>query len=254
MTVFGIAMVRDEADIIEATVRNMLEQVDHVLVADNGSVDETPDILREAGVEVIDDPDPAYFQSRKMSRLAALAAERGADWCVPFDADELWYSTFGTIREALADRPEAVVPAELYDHVPSSEDDPDEPDPVKRIGWRRRLPAPLRKVACRPVLPVTIHQGNHGASYGAEHLDTAILTVRHYPLRSPAQMIRKARNGGKAYEATDLPESDGQHWRDWNRLSDEQLTEVFYEYYHLASPANVGSAIFDPAPCLASAS
>jgi hypothetical protein len=73
MTVVGVSMVRDEADIIEATVRHMLANVDHVLVADNGSVDETRGILRALAAEhpgrlvVVDDDEPAYMQSDKMT-------------------------------------------------------------------------------------------------------------------------------------------------------------------------------------------
>mgnify|MGYP003439045498 CR=1 FL=1 len=37
MATFGITMVKDEADIVATTVTNMLAQVDHVIVADNGS-------------------------------------------------------------------------------------------------------------------------------------------------------------------------------------------------------------------------
>src|SRR5678815_6052118 len=41
VTVCAVSMVKDEADIIGYTVGNMLQQVDHVVVADNGSTDGT---------------------------------------------------------------------------------------------------------------------------------------------------------------------------------------------------------------------
>src|SRR4051812_46619587 len=87
-------MVKDEADVIEGTIRHMADEVDQLLVADNGSTDGTRDILVKLALElqftVVDDPDPGYEQSRKMSALAELAASHGATWIVPFDADELW--------------------------------------------------------------------------------------------------------------------------------------------------------------------
>jgi glycosyltransferase involved in cell wall biosynthesis len=244
--VVGIALVKDEADIIEATVRQMLSQTSMVIIADNGSTDGTREILEDlvAHGAVIDDPDPAYFQSQKMSRLAAMAVEQGAEWVVPFDADEWWYSPFGRIADVLRQHPGAVAVADVYDHRATGLD-PDVTNPLGRMGWRTVDPLPLHKVACRPVLPVTITQGNHGAEYPTQDPLVGQLVVRHFPIRSPEQMIRKARNGAAAYAATDLPEEIGQHWRDWGRLSDEQLTEVFRRHYWHANPANEG-LIYDP--------
>jgi len=103
-------------------------------------------------------------------------------------------------------------------------------------------------VAVRAREGLTIHQGNHGASFeGVDHplTVTGQLEVRHYPYRSPEQMIRKARNGAAAYAAADLDPSVGAHWRQYGTLSDAQLTEVFYEYFWSASPEADG-LVFDP--------
>jgi hypothetical protein len=117
---------------------------------------------------------------------------------------------------------------------------------MARIGWRRREPAPLPKVAVRPYPRVTIHQGNHSADFG--ETVNGLLVLRHFALRSVEQMVRKARNGGAAYAATTLDESVGAHWRQWNQLSDEQLGEVFREHYWSPAPERDPSLIFDPAP------
>lgn len=253
MTTFGVAMCKDEADIIGSTIAHMLTQVDAIIVRDNGSTDGTLDILHSFGaaVEVVDDPEVAYYQSRKMTELAASAAARGAEWVIPFDADEWWYSPFGRIADVLADHPDSVAAAPIYDHVATAAD-PDEPDPVKRIGWRRRDPCPLHKVACRPVLPVTIEQGNHGATYPDRSTLEGQLVVRHFPNRSVDQLIRKVRNGAVAYAATDLPDHQGAHWRQWGQLLEEggegALGELFREWYWSADPEGDPDLIFDPAP------
>ena len=100
--IWAITMVKNEADIIDRSVQHLLKQgVDHVLVADNLSTDATPDILtrlsRDHPVHVAHDRDPAHYQSWKMGLLAQAARRSGADWIVPFDADELWFGARGTL-------------------------------------------------------------------------------------------------------------------------------------------------------------
>ena len=94
MTVVAITMVRDEEDIIDWTLQHLLDQVvDHIIVADNLSVDETPwklAALASTGkVTVIQDDEPGYYQDKKMTDLAHMAAaDFDAEWILPFDADE----------------------------------------------------------------------------------------------------------------------------------------------------------------------
>lgn len=255
MSTFGISMVKNNADIIEIGINHMLTQVDHIVVLDNGSYDGARQILSRLPVTVIDAPDAAYYQSKKMTELAKVAGEMGADWIVPFDSDEIWYSPFGTIKEVLEDlSPQwLVASADLYDHVTSSEDDPNELNPIKRIGWRRNYKGALPKVACRWRTDLVIEQGNHGASYsGGPTIKEGLLVVRHYPYRSTDQFIKKVRDGVAAYAATDLSESCGQHWKDYGRLLDTfgeaGLEEVYNTWFHLDDPESLQDVIYDPAP------
>ena len=257
VSVFGVAMVRDEVDIIGPVVAHMLGQVDHVIVADNLSVDGTFDLLESFGSQItlIADTDPAYRQSEKMTHLAGVAQSMGADWVVPFDADEWIYSPHhDTITECLTilDR-YSIVESELYNHLPTAVD-PDDPNPIKSMGWRFRKPGQLPKVACRTDERLTIHMGNHGADYGRFKGRTArqILVTRHFPYRSPEQFVRKAIQGAEALRRTDLPESAGAHWRQYADLhaagGDEALHEVFRTWFWSDDPASNPDLIFDPAP------
>lgn len=252
MTTIAVTMVRDEADIIAATLANMLTQVDHVIVADNLSTDDTGRIAYELGATVIIDSDPAYRQSEKMTRLAEFARQRGADWIIPFDADEIWYSPFGRIGDVLEALPVqyAIATADLYDHVATGLD-PNDNNPVQRIRWRRRERGALPKVACRSSIPVTIEQGNHSAVFPTDSI-SGQLVVRHYPYRSVEQFIRKAANGAAAYAATDLPEHVGQHWRGYGRIlaehGEEALADVFRRWFWVDDPTNDDTLILDPSP------
>lgn len=264
MSVWAIMRVKDEADCIETVVRHTLEQVDSVLIADNGSTDGTREILETLPVTLLDDPDIAYNQADAMSRLAEQARGRGAEWVVSVDADEIWLTrTRLSFSSALTTLPRHVLvaQADLYDHVATGEDPPG--DPITSMRWRRARAAELPKVACRARAGLRIHQGNHGASFpGVDHPPTVfnILTVRHFPYRSVEQFVSKARNGAAAYAATDLPEEVGAHWRGYGRIleahGEEGIAELFYKWHWREHPdqrINIegekqGPLIFDPAP------
>lgn len=254
----GITIVKDEADIIEGVVEHMLAEVDHVVVGDNLSTDATPEILRglseryDDRLTVYCDEEVAYMQSAKMTALAQVAADAGAEWVVPFDADEWWYSPFGRIGDILEGIPGQYLTASaaLYDHVATGAD-PDNLSPLYRMGWRRRLPGPLPKVACRTRADLVIEQGNHAARYeGHTTCLTGQLVVRHFPFRSAEQMTRKAINGAAAYAATDLPLDVGAHWRQYGALIDahgpDALHPVFREWFFVEQPEADEALIFDP--------
>ena len=88
------------------------------------------------------------------------------------------------------------------------------------------MPAPLPKVACRTRSDLVIHQGSHGATYNGGPTSLPGLIVRHYPYRSAAQFVSKVRNGAAAYASTDLPVTEGQHWRQYGQLLEAHGAEV----------------------------
>lgn len=257
MTTFGIARVKDEADVIAGTIAHMADECDYLLVVDNASTDGTREILAELAdthpLKVLDDPDVGYYQSEKMSQLAETAAGMGATWIVPFDADELWVGP-DRISQVLADRPPrvSILTAEVYDHRPTAVD-PEGVDPFRTIVWRTPHPLPLPKVAFRWQSGAVIHQGNHGVTLpDPSNPSTTTLEVRHFPYRSAEQFIRKARNGAAAYRATDLPPEVGAHWRQYGDLLDRfgeetVVTEVFRRYFWSFAPTESG-LILNPAP------
>lgn len=253
MATFGISMCKDEEDVIAGAVLHMADEVDEIIIADNGSIDDTRAILAELAdtlpVTVLDDPDPAHYQGRKMSALAALAAERGATWVVPFDADEIWVAEdrISTILDKLRGN---VATARLFNHYRTAVDI-ESGDPFTSMVWRQPDPLGLPKVAFRWEPGATIHEGNHAVTLPHGERPELCLEVRHFPYRSVEQFVRKARNGAAALAATDLPDDVGAHWRSYGALADrygpEILAEVFTEHFWHLSPADSG-LICDPAP------
>lgn len=261
MSVAALMLVKDEEDIIRATLDNLSYHVDHVYVLDNMSTDSTWDILleyqREAGEDFLtldSDLEIGYWQAKKTTRLARRAMADGHSWVLPCDADECWYVS-ADISRPIARFLEGLAPdvhiiwAELYNHLPSDKDDPEERNPFKRIGWRQKERGPLGKVACRSHPSLHIEAGNHMARYQGTALRGAGLTVRHFSWRSPEQYVRKIRNGYEAYAATDLPEGIGAHWRMWKDATDEAIVEHYYTWFQSKEPDLDESLIWDPAPC-----
>lgn len=110
-----VMKVKDEGDILEETLRYHAAQgVDIFIVTDNGSTDNTPEILarwEQAGrAHVINEPskdfyDKAHWWVTRMARLAAT--EHGCDWVLHCDADEFWWPVEGNLKsafEAIPDR------------------------------------------------------------------------------------------------------------------------------------------------------
>ena len=91
--------------------------------------------------------------------------------------------------------------------------------------------------------------GNHNASY-ADHEPTYdnwdLIEVRHYPIRTIDQIIDKARKGAKALELTNLPYDVGRHWRDWDRLSDDQFREAWGMHWFEQNPSENPELVYDP--------
>ena len=74
---------RNEEDAIGIVVKSVVDQVDTVVVADNGSTDTTADTARDAGAIVVSVPEPGYGRAC----LAAIEAAGEHDILVFMDGD-----------------------------------------------------------------------------------------------------------------------------------------------------------------------
>lgn len=227
--IWGVAMVRDEVDVIGATLDHLLDQgVDRLLVADNRSIDGTRELLEQRSrdderIVVGADPIVPYYQSEKMTWLAHRAWRAGADWVIPFDADEWWFAESAGLADHLRQRPESVLCAHLHHMVPR------EADPADLVGAEFVLdatPGAVGKVAFRSHPLARVERGNHAVSRVGRVGST--LHIAHAIYRGPRQVMRKVRQGTQAAGLTgdDVTELTP-HWASASMHDDEEIARMW---------------------------
>lgn len=211
----GIAMVKNEADIIEAFVRHNLAFMDALVIVDNDSADGTREILvalRREGLPLIlfDDPVVAYFQAEKVTavyrKVVPLFKPR---FVFLLDADEFIVapsrdSLYSQLREM---KPGTQGTYTWRTYIP----DPTVPvadalDPLRSITHRRLSDHPWSKsvIATKPMIDtkLRIQQGGHDVTLAGISLRKVPLqnvSLAHFPVRSVDQITAKALVGWIAY-------------------------------------------------------
>ena len=192
--IVAVASVLDEAGIIEQTVTHLLGQgVDHIIVSDGGSVDGTREILTSiTNVTLVDQINP-FHQANEMTKLARLAGRLGADWVVPFDADEFWCGVAG-----LADLSETIgtVYATMWQYVD--------------MQRRHLIPKPLPKVAFRPNQGCRLAWGQHSVE-GVPGGAASGLTVCELQYRDFDHFVAKVEKARRLHASWDIPAQYGSH-------------------------------------------
>jgi Glycosyl transferase family 2 len=190
--------VRDEGDVIEANLRfHHALGVSHFVVTDNGSTDETPEILRryvDAGLAtVLDEPGTDYRirGAEWLTRMARIAArDLDADWVIHTDADEFWLPVAGSLGDTLAAIPDryGVVVAPRVEFVGR----PDGPGTfAERLTVREARSRLQPKVAHR-ALPniVSLDRGAHDVAL--EGPDGDVASAVRPPGRAVHRSVRDA--------------------------------------------------------------
>ena len=201
MAVHAVATVFNEETIIDRVLSHLYgEGVEHVWIAD-ASTDTTRDYYRQYRnrLTVIDDMDPYHFQPKWINRLARFAASEGADWVIPFDADEFWYSLDGqTIGERLGSLDAAAVTVPVWQH----------------FDWEHRNPDPqgMGKVAFRPTARTWVANGNHSVSGVDGPVVGDVLGIREFQFASLDHLHRKSQERVERLDPS-LPHSEGTHQR-----------------------------------------
>ena len=257
MKVYGISIVRNEADIIRTNVLYHLSLgIDRLLIVDNGSSDGTDQILRQLGqdrrVRWSRDDGP-YYQSQITSELAREALRDGADWVVPTDADEFWYPTGESFRRVLNDSRAGALGTQVMTFIQRRSQEESAPDALLHMTRRTAAPPawpPKRgqsmeesqqiesqhisfvektyppKWIGRPTEAIVIQAGNHRMDGvdGPKEITDKILCL-HAPLRSRAVLEARIGWASRLDEAGFGPKQS-RHMRRWAKLEDGSAIEL----------------------------
>jgi hypothetical protein len=249
----AVMTVRNAADLLGAVIRHHRRAagVDEVLVVDNDSADATPSLLERLAATdsaVRWRRDVGTFRHGEvLTELAREAADRGADWIVPVDADEFWWSRAGSLRATLLDTPDDVGawicpvrqfvqrrrvlrshPAALLTmtHAATPMGTPDTAEDLVTSGQIAFVEMDYPpKVVVRAGPDLEIHTGGHSvAGFEGVGRVSGDLEVLHAPLTSREALRRRAEHGRRvAAVRADL--TSGWHVRRWARLADEGIID-----------------------------
>jgi len=211
--IWGTAMVRNEADIIEAFVRHNLARLDGLVVVDHGSADATNDILlalcrEKLPLVVMRNDAPGYLQPEIVTEtVRTTLAKSGADFVFPLDADEfLKCASRALLERALASLPPGMHgQVHWLNYVPALAHPA--PDVLAALrGARRSLSGEpkLRKVVvARAMLERPAEVVAQGSHWVLPDADPAIgraahallrenaVAIAHVPIRSVDQYVSK---------------------------------------------------------------
>jgi hypothetical protein len=242
-------MVRDEADIIAATLEHHRRQgVDIFIITDNGSIDGTREIIEEfatrANVDLRDDPEHRKQQWRTVTQMARDAATvHRATWVINADADEFWFPVEPgvTLHDVFSKLPTTLgaftVPVHDMTGVPALSGsglerliyrDNRSVEQIATVGLHAHATPDAVHVASPDV---EVAQGNHFVNIESmgEPTPELRLEVLHLPWRSWRQYRGKVENAGRAYENNSgLSPSPNHHgMRDYRRLQDGNLLATY---------------------------
>lgn len=233
MTTIATLLVRDEAEIVRECIEHHLAHgIDGFIVTDNGSQDNTRDLVRACPgiLEVIDEPKHDHHQSLWVTRMARRAHKLHARWLVHIDADEFWYGLEALKTKEFAGIGSLTVRHE-YLHVPVEGLVFGEFSRTQ-MPYYYRVKHPMPKVIHRAAVGAAVTHGNH-IVYGVPGRVSAAprdICIHHYPVRSYGHFEAKTIKGGEALLKHPGPVTNGKRWRNWYKEYQlGHLPEVYRE-------------------------
>ena len=260
MKVWAITTIANEESIIGYTLSHLFSQgIDGVIVGLHNSTDMTEHIVMEMkdrgrNITIIRLDFAAFYQSRMVTELANLAHSYGADWVLPFDADELFYSEDKSLSltDAIRRTLHSVIGVPLINHY-ATDRDVVSPNPFIAHPWRHVDLNPLAKMIVRFDPSMTIDNGNHRILRGEDPMraEAEAISVRHFTAIDADRWVVKTIANATALEAgADIPEGVGAHVRLYKKHADvagrDALKAFYYQHFFFPLPNN--KMVYDPAP------
>lgn len=199
--VMAVIAAHNEEDILEVTVRALVDQDLEVVVLDHASSDRTPRVLDRleadgllAGREEV--PEPATWEE-VLTRKAEVVAAAGADWGVHSDADEIrsapWPRT--TLRDAFWAAEQStcdVVDFTVVNHLPVRGRPQGHPRVLTNVDLPLKPGYFVQEKAWRVGARVELgRSGGHRAGDEASVAFPLNFRCDHYPVRSQEHGRRK---------------------------------------------------------------
>jgi hypothetical protein len=253
--VVGFMLVRNEEDVIEASIRHNLRSLDAITVVDHGSDDATPEILASLAreglpIQVSRDDSLELRQAEVTTAEVRRLLAEGADLAIPIDADEfLRMPSRARFEQVVAGaNPAHHLAMTWLTYLPALEGG----DIVARLRHARRLSTErhgVYKVIVRRLLLDTpsaeIVTGNHivRMNQGESRLDHEavsgdVAALAHVPIRSAGQFTAKVAVGTLARRLAAIPDKGiSFHWEEefdallaGQALTRERLTAIAANY------------------------
>ncbi len=241
-----VILVKNEEDIIEKNIRfHSKIGVDNFVILDNGSTDNTTDILKSLQKEyeiVLDyNPSKAYKQKEWMTKLAKKAKKLfNPDWIINNDADEFWRPiNANSLKEVLNFKGGVLqVPRSnmiLYEGLDNWKNS--EYRVANQILTREdyenlniMLGKIGRKTIINPYGYIKTGAGNHNAEHIAfwKKMEFRKIHIYHYPFRTYKQFENKAKLYVEVLKANPNAKI-GPHVKKWaKQYLEGKLEEEFY--------------------------
>lgn len=250
-TIAYVTMVKDEEDVIYHHLNYYKNLgVCNFYITDNGSTDSTVDLIYRFGNEnpnikivLIKDNDLAYWQYKRINRMANMAYENGCKWILPVDVDELLISnshfhSFDMLKFRFEDWDGDYFKLKWWYYRPYAVYESCSGNPFLEICLRDfPQQSALSKVIVKWKPGMEICQGNHMLHNESSYKEITELSNKfsyaHFNSRSIKHLRKKIQNLGKAYEAIKsefFHKESLERYQAFKAFGDQYLIECLRDY------------------------